>query len=82
MERITEAGCEPHLVSLRRDSLRPVQPSLAPVQRVLFRQALALGFFEVPRRITLTRLADNVLEVSHRFRQPSPLSSESWPNSR
>jgi predicted DNA binding protein len=60
MERFTEVGCEPHLVSLRRDSLRSVQLSLTPIQRALFRQALALGYFEVPRRITLTQLADKV----------------------
>jgi predicted DNA binding protein len=60
VERYTEAGFEPHLVSLRRNTLRSAKLSLTPIQRALFRQALALGYFEVPRRITLTRLADKV----------------------
>jgi HTH DNA binding domain len=54
---LREAGNEPRLVSLRRDSLRSVPLLLTPVQRTLFRQALASGYFEVPRRITLTGLA-------------------------
>jgi predicted DNA binding protein len=33
---------------------------LTSIQRALFRQALALGYFEVPRRITLTQLAHKV----------------------
>jgi len=60
MEAGVKAGNEPRLLSLRRDSLHSARPSLTPVQGALFRQALALGYFDVPRRITLTRLAERV----------------------
>lgn len=60
VQALTEAGNEPRLVSLRRDALRSEPVLLTPVQRVLFRQALALGYYEVPRRITLTGLAQQV----------------------
>jgi hypothetical protein len=60
VDALSRAGNEPHLVSLHRDSLRSVRMALTPTQRNLFRQALALGYFEVPRRITLTRLAEKV----------------------
>jgi predicted DNA binding protein len=64
MRRLIEAaanyGIEPRVVSLRRDSLRFTHPNLTPVQDALFRQALAMGYFDVPRRITLTRLAERV----------------------
>jgi predicted DNA binding protein len=45
------------IVSLRYESLRTRQPNLTRVQREIFQRALASGYFEVPRRITLTRLA-------------------------
>jgi hypothetical protein len=54
---LRDAGCEARIVSLRRDSLRSCRPVFTPVQRNLFRQALASGYFEVPRRITLGGLA-------------------------
>jgi predicted DNA binding protein len=64
MRQLIEAGAnsgiEPRVVSLRRDSLRFARPNLTPVQGALFRHALALGCFDVPRRITLTRLAERV----------------------
>ena len=60
VDALADTGHEPHLVSLRRDSLRSVHIILTPIQRALFRQALALGYFDVPRRITLTRLAERV----------------------
>jgi predicted DNA binding protein len=53
-------GWEPHVTSLRRDSLRSVRLAFTAPQRALFRQALALGYFEVPRRISLGRLAEKV----------------------
>jgi len=55
--RLRDAGCKARVVSLRRDSLRSCRPTFTPVQREIFRQALASGYFEVPRRITLTGLA-------------------------
>jgi predicted DNA binding protein len=57
---LAKGGLEPQLVSLGRASLRSAPLILTPVQRSLFRQALALGYFEVPRRITLTGLAGKV----------------------
>ena len=60
VDALADTGHEPRLVSLRRDSLRSVHMILTPIQRALFRQALALGYFDVPRRITLTRLAEKV----------------------
>jgi len=67
------AGSVPRLLSLDRYALRsgrePRAVTLTPIQRALFRQALYSGYFEVPRRITLTRLAEKVLRskssVSH-----------------
>ena len=53
------AGADPRLVSPNGSSLRPV-PQLTPVQRALFHEALASGYFDVPRRITLTQLAGKV----------------------
>jgi HTH DNA binding domain len=54
---LRDSGCRVRIVSLRRDSLRSCRPVFTPVQRDLFRQALASGYFEVPRRITLSGLA-------------------------
>jgi len=52
------SGHDARIVSLRHQSLRSRQPNLTQVQREIFRQAVAAGYFEVPRRITLTRLAE------------------------
>jgi predicted DNA binding protein len=60
VDRLEKNGSRPRLLSLRRDSLRSVRLMLTPVQRALFRQALAWGYFDVPRRLTLTRLAQKV----------------------
>jgi hypothetical protein len=57
---LSELGAKPRITALRRDSLRSVRLTLTSSQRALFRQALALGYFEVPRRISLTRLAEKV----------------------
>jgi predicted DNA binding protein len=40
-----------------RDTMRTCPPTLTPRQYALLHQALAAGYFDVPRRITLTRLA-------------------------
>lgn len=49
----------PHVEVLRfgRDPMRTSPPSLTSRQYALLHQALAAGYFDVPRRITLTRLA-------------------------
>jgi predicted DNA binding protein len=64
LRRLTAAlrvlGHDPRITSLRRDSLRSVRFSLTASQRALFRQALGLGYFEVPRRISLSQLAEKV----------------------
>lgn len=57
---LRELGTDPRITSLRRDALRSVRLTLTPSQGALFRQALALGYFEVPRRISLTQLAERV----------------------
>jgi hypothetical protein len=54
------AGCRPRVVSARGDPDGPPRPLLTQVQRALFRHAMATGYFEVPRRITLTALARRV----------------------
>lgn len=51
------AGRAASVVSLRRDALRSSDPALTPTQRTMFYEAVAAGYFEVPRRITLTELA-------------------------
>ena len=40
-----------------RDRMRTVPPTLTPRQDALLHQALAVGYFDVPRRISLTGLA-------------------------
>jgi predicted DNA binding protein len=60
MAALARAGNEPRLISLRRNPFRSESLLLTPVQRALFRQALVLGYFDVPRRITLTELAAKV----------------------
>lgn len=48
------------IVFLRKEFFRSRRPSLTRVQRETFEQALALGYFHVPRRITLTRLSQKL----------------------
>lgn len=57
---LKKAGAKPRLVSLRNGTLRSVPLLLTPIQRSLFRQAFAQGYFDVPRRITLTDFAKRV----------------------
>jgi hypothetical protein len=57
---LQRAGCEPRVIYLRGAALRTLRPNLTPVQRELFRQAFASGYYDVPRRITLTELAKKV----------------------
>lgn len=45
------------LLMFGRDPLLTCPPTLTPRQRTLLLQALAAGYFDVPRRITLTRFA-------------------------
>jgi HTH DNA binding domain len=60
MSSLLASGRDPKVVSLAPDRYRPSELALTPVQLSLFRQALALGYFDVPRRITLTELATKV----------------------
>jgi HTH DNA binding domain len=60
MAALRGIGTKPSITSLRGDSLRSVRLALTGPQRALFRQALALGYFCVPRRISLTQLAERV----------------------
>lgn len=50
-------GFQPRIVSLRKELFRSRGPSMTAVQRAMFREALERGYFDVPRRITLTQLA-------------------------
>lgn len=45
------------VMAFGRDVMRTSPPTLTPRQHALLHQALAAGYFDVPRRITLTRLA-------------------------
>jgi len=66
MGELRSARDRARIVSLQRASKPPngrrsaSRSALTEVQESLFRQALELGYFEVPRRITLTRLAEKV----------------------
>jgi hypothetical protein len=71
---LSVTGVEPRLVALtpvqgRKFAVSPRAPlsgerarvvRMTPVQRALFRQALSSGYFDVPRRITLSELAKKV----------------------
>lgn len=65
MSALARAGREPRLVSLGPES-SPAAAGATPdivltsVQRALFRHALSKGYYEVPRRISLTQLARDV----------------------
>ena len=53
-------GFRPRIVSLRKEFFRSREPSMTAVQRAMFRDALESGYFDVPRRITLTQLAQKL----------------------
>jgi predicted DNA binding protein len=57
---LRDAGREVRLLSLRKEPLRSRLVDFTPTQREIFRQALAAGYFEVPRRISLTRLSEEL----------------------
>jgi predicted DNA binding protein len=73
-EALSKLGAEPRFVSFRpvpyREDPRSVPSAssgqkalmvtMTSVQHALFRKALAAGYFDVPRRITLTQLAKEV----------------------
>jgi HTH DNA binding domain len=54
---IQRAGLAVKLASLRKVSPRVRLPGLTAGQRTLLHQAVAAGYFDVPRRLSLTRLA-------------------------
>jgi hypothetical protein len=54
------SGYEARIVALRQQSLRSRRPNLTVAQREIFQQAVAAGYFDVPRQITLTRLAERL----------------------
>jgi hypothetical protein len=57
LEYARTADSEMSIVSIRRRSLRTHLPLLTEVQERLLRDAMAAGYFAVPRGITLTELA-------------------------
>ena len=54
---LRDMGRKARVLSLRADAVRSASLTLTAPQRNIFQQALAAGYFEVPRRITLTQLA-------------------------
>jgi predicted DNA binding protein len=54
---IRRSGNAVRVLRFGRDTMRTCPPTLTPRQYTLLHQALAAGYFDVPRRITLTRLA-------------------------
>lgn len=60
LQDLQRGRLSPRLGSLRRVSPRHRLPHLSPVQRNLLNQAVSAGYFAVPRRINLTRLAQKV----------------------
>jgi len=58
------AGTRPWLTSIRPADAQPVRPrprvTLTPVQQRFFTEAFTRGYYEVPRRITLSDLADRL----------------------
>lgn len=48
------------LVSVRSGPLQRLSSSLTPRQQEILRRALAEGYFDVPRRVSLTRLAPKI----------------------
>lgn len=57
IERLAERAPGVALESVRRSEADARDETLTPRQRELLQRAMAAGYFEVPRRITLTRLA-------------------------
>ncbi len=57
LEHARAVDPEVSLVSIRRRPLRSHLPMLTPAQHELLTQAMAAGYFAVPRGITLTALA-------------------------
>jgi predicted DNA binding protein len=60
MRLLRARGSNPRIVSLAPESLHAPPSRLTPTQDTLFREALGSGYFDVPRRITLTQLAKKV----------------------
>jgi predicted DNA binding protein len=60
LQDLQRAKLPARLGSLRRVSPRHRLPQLSPVQRILLDQAVSAGYFAVPRRINLTRLAQKM----------------------
>jgi predicted DNA binding protein len=54
---LRERGIAPRVTSLTQDSSVTGQVTFTAVQQETFRRAFAAGYFDVPRRITLTELA-------------------------
>lgn len=50
-------GAKARILSLRPDSLRSSRLALTPIQRDILYRAVGAGYFEVPRRVTLTHLS-------------------------
>ena len=64
VSELRASGNDPRLLSFRPDDssslAQPNLVNLTRIQRALFHQALTSGYYEVPRRVTLTQLAEMV----------------------
>jgi HTH DNA binding domain len=60
VQALRRVGFDVRVLRFGRDVMRTCPPTLSPRQYTLLHQALAAGYFDVPRRITLTRLASQL----------------------
>ncbi len=57
LEHLSRRALDPRIVSLRRGPAPPYRATLTSRQRELFRRAWTAGYYEVPRRVSLSELA-------------------------
>lgn len=57
VERLRQVSPSVQVLRFGREVMRSFPPTLTPRQQLLLHQALSAGYFDVPRRITLTGLA-------------------------
>lgn len=57
VDALRQLSPEVRVMAFGRDRMRTCPPSLTPQQDALLHQALAAGYFDVPRRISLTEFA-------------------------
>jgi predicted DNA binding protein len=60
VDELRKLSPEVTVLAFGRDRMRTAPPTLTPRQGALLRQALSAGYFDVPRRISLTGLAEKL----------------------